>query len=144
MAKKRLAKRKLESYKKLLVKRKRELLEQVLIHSGDGDVKGDQPADPLDMAGNSSLLELTTALGNHERNELAEIDSALEKIEDGVYGFCEESEEPINPARLEAMPTARYTLEVQARRELGSQAKERPRRRSPQKEDLPSTGDEDS
>ena len=81
-------------YKKILTERKRELLKQVLNQDEDLDeIRGDVAADPLDAAGNASSLELMTTLGNHERNELAEIDNALQKIENGSYGFCEESGE---------------------------------------------------
>ncbi|MDP6039668.1 MAG: TraR/DksA family transcriptional regulator [Candidatus Latescibacteria bacterium] len=139
-----LSKKKLEFYKKLLIERKRELLKQVLNQDEDIDeIRGDVAADPLDAAGNSSSLELMTTLGNHERRELAEIDHALQKIEDRSYGFCEESEEPIHPARLEAVPTARYTMEVQERLERTPLQFDRPRRRVLMSEDLPMSTDDD-
>ena len=145
MAKQRpLSKKKLTFYQKLLVERKRELLKQVLNQDEDIDeIRSDVAADPLDAAGNSSSLELMTTLGNHERHELAEIDNALQKIEDRSFGFCEESGEPINPMRLEAVPTARYTLEVQERLERAPQQFDRPRRRVLMSEDLPMSTDDD-
>ena len=145
MAKQRpLSKKKLTFYQKLLVERKRELLKQVLNQDEDIDeIRSDVAADPLDAAGNSSSLELMTTLGNHERHELAEIDNALQKIEDRSFGFCEESGEPINPMRLEAVPTARYTLEVQERLERTPQQFDRPRRRVLMSEDLPMSTDDD-
>lgn len=140
-----LSKKKLGFYQNLLIERKRELLKQVLNQDEDIDeIRGDVAADPLDAAGNSSSLELMTTLGNHERRELAEIDHALQKIEDRSYGFCEESAEPIHPARLEAVPTARYTLEVQERLERTPQQQfDRPRRRVLMSEDLPMSTDDD-
>ena len=130
-------------YKKILTERKRELLKQVLNQDEDLDeIRGDVAADPLDAAGNASSLELMATLGNHERNELAEIDNALQKIENGSYGFCEESGEPIHPMRLEAMPTARYTVQVQERRERTPQQRSRPRRVL-KREDLPISTDDD-
>ena len=145
MAKQRpLSKKKLTFYQKLLVERKRELLKQVLNQDEDIDeIRSDVAADPLDAAGNSSSLELMTTLGNHERHELAEIDNALQKIDDRSFGFCEESGEPINPMRLEAVPTARYTLEVQERLERTPQQFDRPRRRVLMSEDLPMSTDDD-
>ena len=75
-------KRKLASYRKLLANRKSDLLKQVITQDDDIDeLREDQPADPLDMAGNTSSLELMIAVGNNERVELSEIDRALEKIE---------------------------------------------------------------
>ena len=139
-----LIKKRLEFYRKLLIERKRELLKQVLSQDEDLDeIRGDVAADPLDAAGNASSLELMTTLGNNERRELAEIDNALRKIENRTYGFCEESGEPIHPARLEAMPTARYTVQVQERLERAPQKFGRPRRRVLRREDLPLSTDDD-
>ena len=96
------------------------------------------------MAGNSSTLELMTTLGNHERVELAEIDHALEKIDERTYGICEVSGELIAEPRLMAIPTARYTIEVQAQKEkISAGQAERPRRRTVLSDDLPAM-DEDS
>ena len=139
-----LSDEKLAFYKKILTERKRELLKQVLNQDEDLDeIRGDVAADPLDAAGNALSLELMATLGNHERIELAEIDNALQKIENRTYGFCEESGEPIHPMRLEAMPTARYTVQVQERLERTPQQRSRPRRRVLKREDLPISTDDD-
>ncbi len=141
-----LGKKKLEFYKNLLLERKRALLKQVLSQDEDiNEIRSDVAADPLDAAGNSSSLELMTTLGNHERHELAEIDHALAKIDEGAYGFCEESGEPIHPARLEAVPTARYTIVVQERMERSPQNFnfERPRRRVLLGDDIPLSTEEE-
>ena len=109
------------------------------------EIRADVSADPLDAAGSSSSLELMTTLGNHERRELANIDYALVKIENGTYGFCEESGEPIHPMRLEAVPTARYTMQIQERMERTPQhyQLDRPRRRILMSDDLPISTDDD-
>ena len=143
---KKYTKKKLAAFQKLLATRKSELLKQVIDQDDDiGELRDDQPADPLDLAGNTSTLELLTTLGNHERAELDEIDHALEKIEDGTYGSCEVSGELIPEGRLKAIPTARYTIAVQEEREKTSPggAPERPRRRSILSDDLPAM-DEDN
>ena len=71
---KKYPKKQLTVFKKLLTERRAELLKHVTDQDDDiGDIRDDQPADPLDMAGNSSTLELMTTLGNHERIELGEI-----------------------------------------------------------------------
>lgn len=49
-------------------------------------------------------------LAQQFRTELEEIERALAKIEDGTYGSCEKCGEPIPPARLEAVPTARFCI----------------------------------
>lgn len=141
-----LGKKKLTFYKNLLLDRKQELLKQVLNQDEDiNEIRSDVAADPLDAAGNSSSLELMTTLGNHERHELTEIDHALSKVADGTYGFCEESGEPIHPARLEAVPTARYTIAVQERMERTPQNfnMDRPRRRVLMSDDIPLSTDDD-
>lgn len=60
-------------------------------------------------------IELRTR--DRERKLIAKIDSALTRIEDGSYGFCEESDEPIGIRRLEARPIATLSLDAQERHE---------------------------
>jgi DnaK suppressor protein len=60
-------------------------------------------------------LELRTR--DRERKLISKINAALEKIEDGSYGYCEETGEPIGIARLEARPIATLSLEAQERHE---------------------------
>lgn len=60
-------------------------------------------------------LELRTR--DRERKLISKIDAALERIEDGSYGFCEETSEPISLKRLEARPIATLSLEAQERHE---------------------------
>lgn len=48
---------------------------------------------------------------------LAEVQHALTKFDDGTYGICEDTGQPINTARLEALPYARYTVQAQEKRE---------------------------
>jgi DnaK suppressor protein len=60
-------------------------------------------------------LELRTR--DRERKLISKIDAALERIEDGSYGFCEETDEPIGLGRLEARPIATLSLEAQERHE---------------------------
>jgi DnaK suppressor protein len=54
---------------------------------------------------------------DRERKLVAKIDEALERIEDGTYGYCEVTDEPIGIGRLEARPIATMTLEAQERHE---------------------------
>ena len=55
---------------------------------------------------------------DRERKLLSKIDAALKRIEDGSYGYCEETGEPIGIQRLLARPTATLSIEAQERREL--------------------------
>ncbi|MGA2089188.1 MAG: RNA polymerase-binding protein DksA [Stellaceae bacterium] len=60
-------------------------------------------------------LELRTR--DRERKLISKIDAALMRIEDGSYGYCEETAEPIGLRRLEARPIATLSLEAQERHE---------------------------
>ncbi len=60
-------------------------------------------------------IELRTR--DRERKLIAKIDDALARIEDGTYGYCEETAEPISLKRLEARPIATLSLEAQERHE---------------------------
>ena len=60
-------------------------------------------------------IELRTR--DRERKLIAKIDEALERIKDGSYGYCEETNEPIGLRRLEARPTATLSLDAQERHE---------------------------
>ena len=60
-------------------------------------------------------IELRTR--DRQRKLIAKIDEALRRIDDGSYGWCEETGEPIGLARLEARPTATLSLEAQERHE---------------------------
>lgn len=60
-------------------------------------------------------LELRTR--DRQRKLISKIEEALRRIEDGSYGYCEETGEPIGLARLEARPIATLSLEAQERHE---------------------------
>jgi len=60
-------------------------------------------------------IELRTR--DRERKLISKIDEALSRIEDGSYGYCEETDEPIGLRRLEARPIATLSVEAQERHE---------------------------
>ncbi|MFU0842010.1 MAG: RNA polymerase-binding transcription factor DksA [Burkholderia sp.] len=74
--------------------------------------------DPNDRATieEEHALELRTR--DRERKLLKKVHDALQRIENGEYGYCEETGDPIGVARLIARPTATLSLEAQQRREL--------------------------
>lgn len=74
--------------------------------------------DPNDRATQESEFGLELRTRDRERKLLRKIDSALIRIEDGSYGFCDETGEEIGLKRLEARPVATLCLEAQERREL--------------------------
>lgn len=73
--------------------------------------------DIVDRASSESDRALELRTRDRQRKLIAKIDSALRRIEDGSYGYCEETGEPIGLARLDARPTATMSLEAQERHE---------------------------
>jgi len=59
-------------------------------------------------------LERRLALEKQIREQLADVDRALQKFEEGKYGLCEGCGQPIDPARLDALPQARLCLSCKA------------------------------
>ena len=74
--------------------------------------------DPNDRATQESEFGVQLRPRDRERKLLRKIDSALSRIDDGSYGFCDETGEEIGLKRLEARPVATLSLEAQERREL--------------------------
>lgn len=73
--------------------------------------------DPNDRATVEEEQALELRVRDRERKLLKKIDEALARIEDGSYGFCEETGEPIGLPRLLARPTASLSIEAQELRE---------------------------
>lgn len=73
--------------------------------------------DPNDRATQESEFGLELRTRDRERKLLRKIDSALSRIDDGSYGYCDETGEEIGLKRLEARPVATLCLEAQERRE---------------------------
>ncbi len=71
-------------------------------------------ADRASLEADRSLVLRTR---DRERKLIAKIEEALRRIEDGSYGYCEETAEPISLRRLEARPVATLSLEAQERHE---------------------------
>ncbi len=73
--------------------------------------------DLVDRASSETDRALELRTRDRQRKLISKIDSALRRIEDGSYGYCEETGEPIGLARLEARPTATLSLEAQEQHE---------------------------
>ena len=79
-----------------------------------------QPADPGDIedaAAEEAGSFRSNTLRERERVHLIEIDAALMRMQDGTYGICEDTDDPIPYRRLELEPTTRYTVAAQEQRE---------------------------
>jgi len=108
----------LEHFEDILAAWKRELMNEVdrTVHHMQ-DEAANFP-DPNDRATQESEFGLELRTRDRERKLLRKIDSALNRVEDRSYGFCEETGEEIGLKRLEARPVATLCVEAQERREL--------------------------
>ena len=107
----------LEYFRRKLLNWRAELLTastETLQHLQDGDVNEADIADRASAETNRTL-ELRTR--DRARKLILKIDEALGRIEDGTYGYCEETHEPIGLSRLEARPIATLRVEAQERHE---------------------------
>lgn len=99
-----------------LVKMKEELIANADLTSQHLQEQ-ESTADPADRATLEEEYALELRTRDRERKLLLKIDSTLRKIEEGSYGYCSDTGEPIGLARLLARPTATLTIEAQERRE---------------------------
>ncbi len=102
--------RKLTSWKEEILRESRETIENLQKETTPN-------ADLADRAATESERQLELRTRDRQRKLIAKIDSALRRIEDGSYGFCEETGEPISLKRLEARPIATLSIEAQERHE---------------------------
>jgi DnaK suppressor protein len=79
--------------------------------------EGDTQLDSGDMSQDLFAREMDATIGEQVERRLADVDRALQKIEEGTYGICDDTGEPIPKGRLEAVPEAIRTVEAQQRYE---------------------------
>jgi DnaK suppressor protein len=101
---------KLIAWKEEIVRQNRETLH--LLHEDSA-----QHADFADRATSETDRALELRARDRQRKLISKIDAALVRIEDGSYGYCEETGEPIGLRRLDARPIATLSLEAQERHE---------------------------
>lgn len=111
-----------EQLHKILENMRQEILDEVKVQKEKARSK-DYTGDLGDYATSDMLAEYAYIFGERLRRRLILIEEALEAIEDGDYGFCEECEEPISEKRLQLMPFARFCVRCQS--ELERRAKMR-------------------
>ena len=73
--------------------------------------------DLADRASSETDRSIELRARDRQRKLIAKIDAALQRIEDGTYGYCEETGEPISLKRLDARPIATLSIEAQERHE---------------------------
>jgi len=97
---------KLNAWKEDILRESRETLENLQEESQNHPDMADRASSESDRS-----LELRTR--DRQRKLIAKIDAALKRLDDGTYGYCEETGEPIGIARLDARPIATLSLEAQ-------------------------------
>ena len=101
---------KLLNWKKSLIGQSKDTLDE--LRQG-----GLNQPDQIDRASLESDKALELRTRDRARKLISKIDEALKRIEDGVYGYCEETGEPIGIERLEVRPVATLSIEAQERHE---------------------------
>ena len=109
--------RQLEYFKQKLNAWKEEILRESRETVAHLQKETENHADLADRASSETDRALELRTRDRQRKLISKIDQALRRVEDGSYGYCEETGEPIGLARLDARPTATLSLEAQERHE---------------------------
>ncbi|MDD4908767.1 MAG: TraR/DksA family transcriptional regulator [Candidatus Omnitrophica bacterium] len=124
--KKRMTKKDLTYFRKLILQRKEEIVTEIKHISEDtlkksqrdaaGDISG-YAYHMADIATDTYDREFSMGIASNERKIVYDIDDAIKRIEDGSYGICEDCKGIIAKTRLKAIPYARLCLKCQEKRE---------------------------
>lgn len=101
----------LKFFKEQLLDAKDHILQNVDLASKELDqLQTQENNDDMDFASMRSDAMIEQAISDQQKAELAEIESALQRIEDGTYNICDMCSEKIGVARLKAKPYAKYCM----------------------------------
>lgn len=110
--------KKIEHFRKKLMHARSQIMNGgILSNLEDLKIKSDDLADEADLANNTINQQVSFSIREKEINKLRRIDAALARIEEGHYGLCIESGEPIEEKRLETQPWAEFCIEVAEEKE---------------------------
>ena len=112
-----MSERQLDYFRQKLFRWKEEILRESRETVSHLQKETENHPDIADRASSETDRSLELRTRDRQRKLISKIDEALRRIEDGSYGYCEETGEPISLARLEARPTATLSLEAQDRHE---------------------------
>jgi DnaK suppressor protein len=105
-------------YKELLLRERKRLLHHANDRTESEFVLSQEDLpDETDLAASENQQSLTLSLRDREYKLLVKIEKALEKIQEGVFGICEECEEEIETRRLEARPMSHLCVSCQEQEE---------------------------
>jgi DnaK suppressor protein len=108
----------LQEIKEKLLEMRKQILDEIAeTIKEEADPGKSDIGDIFDLAGTERDRELGLLLSDREREKLQAIEEALERIEEGTYGICEECEKKIRLERLKVLPFARYCVECQSKME---------------------------
>lgn len=115
-----LDKKALERFKRILLNEREQIIGEVKqIYESSQEVGQDGIQDICDEAANLYNKQILLSLNENERIRLQEVDEALDRIENGTYGICEECGGPIGLKRLEVRPIAKHCVPCKTRLEKG-------------------------
>jgi len=124
--KKKFNKKELAEFKKIILKKKEDILEEIKSISEDvlkksqkdasGDISG-YSYHMADVATDNYDREFSLGLASNEMEVLYVLDDALKRIDEGSYGICEDCKQPISKTRLKALPQASLCIKCQEKRE---------------------------
>jgi len=119
-------KKDLKEFKKIVLKKKEEILDDFQHISNDtlrksqkeasGDISG-YTYHMADVASDNYDREFSLGLASNEKKFLNELDEALNRIEDGTFGICNDCKSQITKIRLKAVPSARLCIKCQQKKE---------------------------
>lgn len=109
--------RQLEYFRRKLLKWKDDILRESRETVSHLQKETENHPDLADRASSETDRSLELRTRDRQRKLISKIDEAMRRIEEGNYGYCEETGEPITLARLEARPIATLSLEAQERHE---------------------------
>ena len=113
-----LRKNELLEIKDILLQMKKDILKTLDERIKSNDVSAQREiGDIFDDADLEQIREFNLLLGTRERQKLEQIESALSRMENGEYGFCEDCGENIPVGRLKAMPFATLCVKCKSERE---------------------------
>ena len=112
-----MSERQLEYFRRKLLAWKEEILRESRETLGHLQAETENHPDLADRASSETDRALELRTRDRQRKLISKIDAAVRRIDDGSYGWCEETGEAIGLARLDARPIATLSLEAQERHE---------------------------
>jgi len=106
-----------EYFRRKLIRWKHDILKEAQETLATLQSENENHPDLADRASSETDRAIELRARDRQRKLIAKIDAALARIEDGSYGYCEETGDPISLKRLEARPIATLSLEAQERHE---------------------------